>query len=351
MSKRPSAPATLVVAALLALAGFAAGCTGGSAVSDTTAIVKPTTFSVTDSQRARLTVITLADTTFRPSLEVTGTVAFDGDQSTQVLAPISGPVQRVLVEPGAHVTRGQPLAIVSSPDFAAAVADFRKAQAPGPERRRIADLDEQLFKNDAIARRDMEQARRPTRLRPRPTSTPRSSSSSRWARRLHGSGQLKAGDPSGAVGGVIRAPIDGTLVEKLITSGPAARSGRHALLHRRRRVPHVGAWPRLPVGPGSRAERRVGGHLRATRTPASGPRAHRLRGRPRRSRHPGHVRAGIVPKRPPAAQGRMYVRRAHPLPPRADRASWSRRRPWSATRTTARSCSWAWATTVPAAHA
>ncbi|MGH7670575.1 MAG: efflux RND transporter periplasmic adaptor subunit, partial [Gemmatimonadaceae bacterium] len=142
MSKRPFAPAAVTVAALvaLALAGVAAGCTSSaSATEDTTAIVHATTFKVTDAQRTRLTVIALADTTFRPSLEVTATVAFNGDHSTQVLAPISGPVNRLLVNTGSVVAAGTPMATVSSPDYASAVSDYRKAEDASHNATRIRD--------------------------------------------------------------------------------------------------------------------------------------------------------------------------------------------------------------------
>ena len=56
------------------------------------------------------------------------------------------------------VTRGEPLAYVSSPDFATAVADYRKAQTAYRNAKRIADRDSALFKNDALARGDLEQA-------------------------------------------------------------------------------------------------------------------------------------------------------------------------------------------------
>ena len=95
---------------------------------------------------------------FLRSIETTGTVAFDQNRSTQVLSPISGPVTRILVGIGSHVGRGEALAIVSSPDFAAALSALRKADATARNSRRIAELDRQLFKTDAIARRDMEQA-------------------------------------------------------------------------------------------------------------------------------------------------------------------------------------------------
>jgi cobalt-zinc-cadmium efflux system membrane fusion protein len=91
-------------------------------------------------------------------VEATGNVAFNGDRSTQVLSPVSGPATRVIGTPGMVVHRGEPLAYVSSPDFASAVADYRKAQSGFRNAKRIADRDSALFKNDALARGELEQA-------------------------------------------------------------------------------------------------------------------------------------------------------------------------------------------------
>jgi len=127
-------------------------------VNDTSPGAKPATFAVTPEQRQRIHLVTVQITGFRPVVEATGNVAFNGDKSVQVLSPVSGPTQRVLVSPGAVVTRGQALAYVSSPDFAAAVATYRKAQTAYRNAKRIADRDSLLFKNDALARGDLEQA-------------------------------------------------------------------------------------------------------------------------------------------------------------------------------------------------
>ena len=97
--------------------------------------------TLTPDQLEHLKIAPVAAVAFRPEVQTTGTVAFDGDMSTQVLAPISGPVMRILVQPGAWVKRGDVLATVSSPDFASAVSDFRKAQATAVQSRRVANLD------------------------------------------------------------------------------------------------------------------------------------------------------------------------------------------------------------------
>jgi cobalt-zinc-cadmium efflux system membrane fusion protein len=157
-------------------------------------------------------------------VQTTGTVAYDGDQSTQILAPISGPVTRILVQPGVRVHRGQALAYVSSPDFAEAVADYRKARATAENAERVAKLDEQLFKNDAIARRDLEQAQ----------TDAISAAADRDAafQHLQALGvddatleALEAGKAAAEARGVIRSPIEGTLVERAITPGQLLEAG------------------------------------------------------------------------------------------------------------------------------
>lgn len=175
-------------------------------------------------QRERIGVVAIAPASFHRVVQTTGTVAYDGDQSTQILSPMSGPVTRILVQPGVHVHRGQALAYVSSPDFAAAVADFRKARATAVNAQRVADLDVQLFKNDAIARRDLEQAQ----------TDAISAAADRDAalQQLQALGvddstlkTLEAGQATDAVRGVIRSPIEGTLVERAITPGQLLEAG------------------------------------------------------------------------------------------------------------------------------
>jgi membrane fusion protein, heavy metal efflux system len=228
VSKRPFAPATPVVAGLLILAGFVAGCTpSSSATEDTTAIVQPATFKVTDAQRARLKIVTLADSTFRPALDVTGTVAFNGDSSTQVIAPISGPVTRLLVNVGAVVEAGTPLAAVSSPDYASAVADYRKAEDAARNTQRILTLNEQLYANDALARSDLDQSRTDA------SSAAADLDAAVQALRALGVADstiaaIKSGNVPGAVEGLIRSPIAGVVVEKLITPGELLQAGSTA---------------------------------------------------------------------------------------------------------------------------
>ncbi len=160
----------------------------------------------------------VALSTFRRTIDTTGTVAFDQNRSTQVLSPISGPLSRILVAIGSHVSRDEPLAIVSSPDFAADVSALRKAEATARNTRRIADLDRDLFKSDAISRRDMEQAETDA------VSAEADRDSAIQQLRALGVDEKTMADiehnrPVANLGGVIRSPIAGTVVEKFITPG------------------------------------------------------------------------------------------------------------------------------------
>jgi cobalt-zinc-cadmium efflux system membrane fusion protein len=179
---------------------------------------------VTDAQRERLQIVTVAVTSFRPVIDATGTVAFNGDKSTQVISPISGPVVRLVAQLGAQVTAGQTLATVSSPDFATAVAGYRKAEELARNTKRIRDLDEKLFANDALARTDLDQARtdEANAIADRDAA----------AQQLRSIGIDEAtisaihdGKPSSTVEGAIRAPIPGTVVEKLINPGQLLAAG------------------------------------------------------------------------------------------------------------------------------
>ena len=180
--------------------------------------------ALTPAQRARLEVAPVATTAFRPTTEVTGTVAFNGDISTQVLSPISGPVARVLVEPGARVGRGQALAIVASPDYAADVAAYRKAEATALNLERVARLDAQLFQNDALARRELEQAETDAAT----AAADREAALEQLRALGVDSAGIEAIKEHRAAAGpqaVVRAPIAGTLVEKLITPGQLLQGG------------------------------------------------------------------------------------------------------------------------------
>jgi membrane fusion protein, heavy metal efflux system len=220
---RAASPAAISFSCI-SLIGFAAGCAGKPDAAAIAVTEKPSAFKVTDAQRAKLTIVTLATESFRPSVEVTGTVAFNGDKSTQVISPVSGPVSRILVTLGTNVTAGQTMATVASPDFAADVATYRKAETALHNTSRILKLDEQLFANDALARSDLDQARADD------ASAEADRDAALLALRSIGLDEatidaIRDGKATAPLQGTIVATIPGTVVEQLITPGQLLSGG------------------------------------------------------------------------------------------------------------------------------
>ncbi len=220
---RPSRRSLLVAlasaASVLSLAACAAKDDKAAA-----AETRPGNLVLPAAQRAKIGVAKIEVSHFRRTIETTGTVAFDADQATQVVSPISGPVARLLVNVGVAVRKGEPLASVSSPDFGAEVGAYRKAEVAARNLRRIADLDAQLFQNDALARRELEQSE----------ADAVSAEADRDAAlmQLHSLGvdektleEIRQGHQVQGGEGLIRSPIAGIVVERLITPGQLLQAG------------------------------------------------------------------------------------------------------------------------------
>lgn len=208
-------------AAAIALAGLAllAACSPDKPPQPTASNV-----TLTAEQLKHIHIVTVAQSTFHRTVDTTGVVDFDNDQATSVLAPISGPVARLLVSPGDHVKKGQLLATVDSPDFAAAVGAYRKAIVIAQTTRRLADMDKDLLAHQGVARREADQAQ----------TDAASAEADKYAalQTLNSLNvdpqtirEIQKGRPISRIEGAIRAPISGTVVERLVNPGQFIQAG------------------------------------------------------------------------------------------------------------------------------
>jgi cobalt-zinc-cadmium efflux system membrane fusion protein len=213
----------LAIVALAGIASLAACSPDNKSQSDTTA----SNVTLTEAQRQHVKIFTVAQTTFHKTIDTTGVVDFDNDQATSVLAPISGPVSRLLVNPGDRVRKGQELAAVDSPDFAAAIGAYRKALVTAKTARELADMDKDLLAHQGVARREAEQAQ----------TDAASAEADRYAAlqtlmSLNVDPKIIAdvrkGRPIAHIEGAIRSPIAGTVVEKLVSPGQLLQAGSTA---------------------------------------------------------------------------------------------------------------------------
>ncbi len=211
----------LTVMAVAALSSFA-GCSpkdDSKSQSSTAGNV-----TLTADQRQHIRFYTVAFSRFHKTIETDGAVDFDNDQATSVLAPFSGPVSRLLVSPGQRVAKGAPLAAVYSPDFAAAVSAYRKAIATAQTTRHLADIDKDLLQHQGVAQREAAQAE---------TDAVNAGADRDAALQALVSlnvdpqtiKDLASAKPVSRIEGIIRSPIAGTVVEKLITPGELLQAG------------------------------------------------------------------------------------------------------------------------------
>ncbi|HXI75595.1 MAG TPA: efflux RND transporter periplasmic adaptor subunit [Steroidobacteraceae bacterium] len=216
-SSLPRAAVLVLIAAV-----FTCGCSSKNYGDSQT--VKAGNITLTAAQRQNLRVYTVVMSKFHQGIDATGVVDFDNDQATSVLAPFSGPVSRLLVSLGDHVKQGDPLAAVVSPDFAAAVGAYRKALATARTDRRLADLDKDLIQHQGVARREADQAE---------TDAANAESDRDAALQALISlnvqpetiKDIQEGRPTPRPEGLIRSPIAGTVVERLITPGELLQAG------------------------------------------------------------------------------------------------------------------------------
>ena len=224
----PLTPRWRAIAPMVLLIGvLCAGCSSNNDNNAQTASVTPTNVTLTAAQRRNIKLYTVTVASFDRTIETTGVVDFDNDQATSVLAPISGPVSRLVVSPGDKVKKGDPLAYVDSPDFATAISTYRKALVTAHTARRLADLDKDLLQHQGVAQKEADQAE----------TDAASAEADAYAAlqtlvSLNVDPQtikdVEQGRPIARIQGVIRSPIAGTVVEKLISPGQLLQAGTTA---------------------------------------------------------------------------------------------------------------------------
>jgi cobalt-zinc-cadmium efflux system membrane fusion protein len=208
---------------IFALVLLAAACSPGGQKPATSG----TNLTLTQEQRQHIHVYTVVPARFHKTVVTNGTVDFDQDQSTSVISPITGPVTRLLVGLGDKVRKDTPLASVASSDFASAISSYRKAIATADTARRIANLDKDLVSHHSVSAREAEQAE---------TDAVNAESDRDAAlQALNSLGvdpetikAVQQGRPVSRIEAMIRSPITGTVVQKLITPGQLLQAGSTA---------------------------------------------------------------------------------------------------------------------------
>jgi len=157
-----AASCAVVLAAGLVLAGC--GGAGGQTAKMTSfsatesAANKAELFSLPAEQMSHIQVVTVAQVSLARTLRLTGAVDYNGFKTTPVITQAGGPVSRIVVAPGEHVTAGQPMLYVASPDYSQLRSAYIKARDASQLAEKFYQRAQDLYTHKAIAQADLEQA-------------------------------------------------------------------------------------------------------------------------------------------------------------------------------------------------
>lgn len=175
-------------------------------------------------QLGHIQLLTVAGKSYQPIVHATGTVDYDQHRAAEVLAPISGLVTGVTATLGDTVREGQVMARVASADYAHAIGAYRQALAAARSQRRLADQARDLLSHESISAKDAADAESSA------LAAESDRDSALGALRALGVpaatiSAIQAGQPVHVEGGVIRAPISGTVVARGINPGQQLAAG------------------------------------------------------------------------------------------------------------------------------
>ena len=115
-------------------------------------------FTVPPEQLAHLELAPVGKAAWMATVRTTGTVDWDSDQTTQAITQVSGPITRIAVDTGTRVKAGDPLLYVASADISNAMSAYRKAKNRLDLARRMLDRSKDLLDHKALSPRDFESA-------------------------------------------------------------------------------------------------------------------------------------------------------------------------------------------------
>jgi membrane fusion protein, heavy metal efflux system len=184
-------------------------------------------FEVPQKQLPHLKIVEARKTTWSTVVHTTATVDWDADHTTQAITQVNGPISKLLVDLGSHVTAGQPLLYVSSPDVAAAISTYKKARNRQDYSKKTLDRSKDLLDHKVIATKDMEAAEQDY------NDARSETENNLQALKIFGVTEQEIDDAQHQGVAInpqlaVRSPISGIVVQKLVTPGLVIQAGTTA---------------------------------------------------------------------------------------------------------------------------
>jgi len=177
-------------------------------------------FTVPAEQMSHVQVVTVQPTTLRRILRLSGAVAFNAFRTTPVITQVSGPVTRIVAQPGEVVGKGQPMLYLASPDYSQLRANYLKARDAFDLADKNCARSKDLYAHNAIAERDLQAAESAR------TQAQTDMIAAEQALTIIGISNPETVISKPASPEVpLRAPIAGEVVERLISPGQVVQAG------------------------------------------------------------------------------------------------------------------------------
>jgi cobalt-zinc-cadmium efflux system membrane fusion protein len=162
MTFRPFARTSAVAAglALTSCCALAAGCQQSKAAHSMPPVPPPgqVWLSPGEVQVAHVQAVPIGEQNVEDTLVTSGTVTLEDTLTGHVFSPVTGRVARIFAEFGARVKKGDPLAILESPDIGSAVSDVHKAEADLIAAEHDLRRKKELLEQHAASQADVETA-------------------------------------------------------------------------------------------------------------------------------------------------------------------------------------------------
>jgi cobalt-zinc-cadmium efflux system membrane fusion protein len=169
-----------------------------------------TLFEVPPQQRDRLQIVAVAHKTFVRPLIAPSLVAFNDLKTSDVTPLVSGKIARLLAGEGDHVSAGQPLMLIASPDSSDNTTNLTRDRSALATKEAILARDTDLYAHKAISLEELQAAQFDVV----------SAKATVQADEAHVN--ITGGDKGGAF---LRSPIAGVVVRRMVAVGESVQAG------------------------------------------------------------------------------------------------------------------------------
>ena len=196
---------------LLLLCAIASACEqgGGTPAPEPTPDQEPHLFTVPPEQQGQLHIVQAKKQPVVRPVSVPGQVSFDDLKTSEVTPLVGGKVTKVLVREGDHVTKGQPLLAIASPDSSDAATALARDRADLGTKQSVLARDKDLYEHKAISLEELQQAE----------ADVTAASAAVRDDQVHVS---LTGSANG--GAALLSPIDGVVVSRKVSVGDAVQA-------------------------------------------------------------------------------------------------------------------------------